>query len=300
MSLYIVTILTNMTLISFIAISAYLILIVGEVSFGQQAFFGIGAYITATSTSLLGLDILTALLLAFIVSASFALVLSVVTVRLSGLYFAVASLSFAELLRLSLYKIEYTVETNSGTIGPNGPEGFQNIRWIFENNISPEFFLIIASSCLFALIIFFMFMESSNLFKNARLVGKDQIVAQSMGIRPFFYRVSFITMAGGVAGFGGGLFALFNTYIEPSMFGIMLGVHGLAYSIIGGLGYPLGPLIGVFIDIGLLESVRVLSEYRMILFGGLVAAILIIFPEGIISPRLVSRIKRKLVKKTNA
>ena len=300
MSLYIVTILTNMTLISFIAISAYLILIVGEVSFGQQAFFGIGAYITATSTSLLGLDILTALLLAFIVSASFALVLSVVTVRLSGLYFAVASLSFAELLRLSLYKIEYTVETNSGTIGPNGPEGFQNIRWIFENNISPENFLIIASSCLLALIIFFMFMESSKLFKNARLVGKDQIVAQSMGIRPFFYRVSFITMAGGVAGFGGGLFALFNTYIEPSMFGIMLGVHGLAYSIIGGLGYPLGPLIGVFIDIGLLESVRVLSEYRMILFGGLVAAILIIFPEGIISPRLVSRIKRKLAKKTNA
>ena len=128
-------------------------------------------------------------------------------------------------------------------------------------------------------------MESSKLFKNARLVGKDQIVAQSIGIRPFFYRVGFITLAGGVAGFGGGLFALFNTYIEPSMFGIMLGVHGLAYSIIGGLGYPLGPLIGVFIDI---------------VFGGLVAAILIIFPEGILSPRLVSRIKRKLVKKTNA
>jgi len=234
------------------------------------------------------------------VSASFALVLSVLTVRLSGLYFAVASLSFAELLRLSLYKIEYTVETSSGTIGPNGPEGFQNIRWIFENNISPENFLVIALSSLLAFIIFLIFMESSKLFKNARLVGKDQIVAQSIGIRPFFYRVGFITLAGGVAGFGGGLFALFNTYIEPSMFGIMLGVHGLAYSIIGGLGYPLGPLIGVFIDIGLLESVRFLSEYRMILFGGLVAAILIIFPEGIISPRLVSRIKRKLVKKTNA
>ena len=142
MSLYFVTILTNMTLISFIAISAYLILIVGEVSFGQQAFFGIGAYITATSTTLLGLDIVIALFFSFMVSASFALVLSVLTVRLSGLYFAVASLSFAELLRLSLYKIEYTVETSSGTIGPNGPEGFQNIRWIFENNISPENFLV--------------------------------------------------------------------------------------------------------------------------------------------------------------
>ena len=65
-----------MTLISFIAISAYLILIVGEVSFGQQAFFGIGAYMTATSTALLGLDLVIALFFAFIVSASFALVLS--------------------------------------------------------------------------------------------------------------------------------------------------------------------------------------------------------------------------------
>ena len=54
-----------MTLISFIAISAYLILIVGEVSFGQQAFFGIGAYITATITTLLGLDIVIALFFSF-------------------------------------------------------------------------------------------------------------------------------------------------------------------------------------------------------------------------------------------
>ena len=159
MSLYLVTILTNMTLISFIAISAYLILIVGEVSFGQQAFFGIGAYTTAFSTALLGLDIVVALSFAVAVSAFFALVLSFLTVRLSGLYFAVASLSFAELFRLSMYKVEYTVETNSGTMGPNGPEGFQNIRWIFENNISPEKFLFVALLSLFALVLFLIFME---------------------------------------------------------------------------------------------------------------------------------------------
>ena len=300
MSLYIVTILTNMALISFIAISAYLILIVGEVSFGQQAFFGIGAYITASSTALFEFDIVTSLFFAFIASTFFALVLSILTIRLSGLYFAVASLSFAELFRLSLYKIEYTVDNGTGITGPNGPEGFQNIRWIFENNVSPGGFLLIVGSALVVLILLLIWMENSKIFKNARLVGKDQIVAQSIGIRPYFYRVSFIGFAGGIAGFGGGLFALFNTYIEPSMFGIMLGVHGLAYSIIGGLGYPLGPLLGVFIDIGLLESVRFLSEYRMIIFGGLVAAILIIFPEGIISPLSVSRIKRKLAKKTNA
>ena len=81
------------------------------------------------------------------------------------------------------------------------------------------------------------------------------------------------------------------------MFGMMLGVHSLAYTIIGGLGLPIGPILGVLIDIGILESIRFLSEYRMIIFGGLVAIILIFYPEGIISPRIASRLKRLFFKK---
>jgi len=73
----------------------------------------------------------------------------------------------------------------------------------------------------------------------------------------------------------------------------MLGIHGLAYAVIGGLGSAVGPLLGVFLDIGLLESIRPLAAYRMIIFGGLVAFLLVFRPEGIISPRLVSRLKSR-------
>ena len=83
------------------------------------------------------------------------------------------------------------------------------------------------------------------------------------------------------------------------MFGVMLGVHSLAYSIIGGLGTPVGPLLGVLIDIGLLESIRFLSEFRMIIFGGLVALILWVFPEGLLSPRFIVFIRRKINGKSN-
>ena len=63
----------------------------------------------------------------------------------------------------------------------------------------------------------------------------------------------------------------------------MLGVHSLAYGLIGGLGTAAGPLLGVLIDVGLLESVRVFQGYRMIVFGGLVALLLVFMPRGILA-----------------
>ena len=76
-----------------------------------------------------------------------------------------------------------------------------------------------------------------------------------------------------------------TTYVEPRIFDVMLGVHSLAYGLIGGLGTALGPLLGVLIDIGLLESIRVLAGYRMIIFGGLVALLLIVRPRGLLDER---------------
>ena len=294
MSLYLASVLTNMALLSFLALSAYLVLIVGEVSFGQQAFFGMGAYVAATITSIFHGDLVTALVAATLTGGFAALLLGCMTARLSGLYFSIATLSFAELYRLALLQVRFAVEVDGRKTGPDGPEGFENIRWAFENNLDVHDFLVLTSLCLLVLLGVFLWLERTRFMKNARLAGKDGILAQSLGIRPGFYRLFFITLSGGVAGFGGGLFAHFNSYIEPSMFGIMLGVHSLAYAVIGGLGTPLGPLIGVFLDIGILESIRALSQYRMIVFGGLVALLLIFLPEGILGPRTISRLKSRM------
>ena len=290
MSLYVASTLTNVALISFLALSAYLVLVVGEVSFGQQAFFAIGAYVTATVTAIFGGHIVLALFLSTIAGGLAALLLAALVIRLSGLYFAIASLCFAELLRLTLLRIRIPLEINGRSTSMDGPEGFSNIRWIFENDFEVTDFLFLTAACLLVLLLLLFYFERTTVMLRARLVGRDSILAQSLGVRPDHYRMAFIGLSGMVAGFGGALFALFNTHIEPQMFGVMLGVHALAYSIIGGLGAPLGPLIGVGIDIGLLESIRALSEYRMIAFGGLVAVLLIIFPQGLLSPRTVNRL----------
>lgn len=292
MSLYLVSVLTNITLLSFLAISAYLILIVGEVSFGQQAFFGIGAYSAAMSTSMFGTNLITGLLIGSFLGCAVAVLLACITLRLSGVYFSIATLAFAELFRLSMLQVRLKVSNEEEAIGPDGPEGMDSIRWVFENDISGQTFLFASLSVLILVIIGLSFAEKSKLFKSARIVGEDPIAAQALGIRPNHCRLMMIALSGWLAAFGGGLFAHHITYIEPSMFGIMLGVHSLAYAVIGGLGTPFGAVLGALVDIGILESIRAIASYRMIVFGGLIAILLIFFPRGILSPRTVFLFRR--------
>jgi branched-chain amino acid transport system permease protein len=125
-----------------------------------------------------------------------------------------------------------------------------------------------------------------------RMIGEDETLAGLQGISVARYKILAAGAAGALAGIGGGLYAHLTTYVEPRIFDVMLGVHSLAYGLIGGLGTALGPLLGVLIDIGLLESIRVLAGYRMIIFGGLVALLLIVRPRGLLDEQAVYRIGR--------
>ena len=123
------------------------------------------------------------------------------------------------------------------------------------------------------------------------MIGEDELAASMQGVNVTAFKLLAAALAGFIAGEGGALFAHFTTYLEPQNFGIMLGVHSLAYGLIGGLGTAVGPLLGVGIDIGLLESLRWLSEYRMIMFGGLVAVLLIFRHRGVLDEELVHRLR---------
>jgi branched-chain amino acid transport system permease protein len=131
-----------------------------------------------------------------------------------------------------------------------------------------------------------------------RQAGADALLAELQGVPVVRVRLAAAAVAGALAGVGGGLYAHLLTYVEPGNFNMMLGVHSLAYGLIGGLGTAFGPVLGVLIDIGLLESTRLFAGYRMIVFGGLVALLLIIRPRGLLDEKVVhwiaSRSKERL------
>jgi branched-chain amino acid transport system permease protein len=282
-----VGVLSNIGVVSFIALSAYLLLLTGEISFGQQAFFAIGAYAAGIATAIWGWPLSLALVWGAATGAAAALVVGLPTLRLHGLYFAVATLAFAEMVRILFELFRYQVPIDGELVGPNGPDGFGNIRYIFQNNIGAMEFMLFIYALLAATLLGFWLMERSRLGVVFRMIGEDEVLAASSGVPVTRLRLLAATMAGALAGVGGGLYAHLTTYIEPRIFDVMLGVHSLAYGLIGGLGTALGPLLGVLVDIGLLESTRLFAGYRMIVFGGLVALLLIFRPRGLLDERLV-------------
>jgi branched-chain amino acid transport system permease protein len=293
---YLVGVLSNIGVISFIALSAYLVLLTGEISFGQQAFFAIGAYAAGIATALWGWPLGAALGWGAAIASGGAVLVGVPTLRLHGLYFAIATLAFAEAVRLLFEQFQYQVMIDGEPVGPNGSDGFRGIRYIFENDVGSLQFLALIYVLLAAALAGFMLLERSRLGVAFRMIGEDTTLAELSGLAVVRLKVLAAGLAGALAGLGGGLYAHLTTYVEPRIFDVMLGVHSIAYGLIGGLGTALGPLLGVLIDIGLLESIRIFAGYRMIIFGGLVAVLLIFRPRGLLDETLVHRIGRFFVR----
>ena len=138
---YAIGVLTSIGLLSFVATSAYLLLIAGELSFGQQAFFGVGAYAAGIATAMLGLPLFLGLLIAMVCGAAVAALVGLPALRLRGLYFAMATLAAAEMLRILFELFHWQVEIGGEAVGPDGTQGFRGIRWVFERGVEPLGFL---------------------------------------------------------------------------------------------------------------------------------------------------------------
>ena len=288
---YVITVLSNIGMIAFIALSAYLLLLTGEISFGQQAYFGLGAYAAGAVTAMLLLPIWAGILVGACVAGLVAMVVGALTLRLSGLYFSISTLAFAEMVRLVLLIVHVQVEVEGEMVGPAGAEGFHGIRWMFERDLSLAQFMLLIYGLLALVLIVLLLIERSRLGSLFRMLGSDDLLAEMQGVNTVRYRILAAGVAGVIAGIGGALYAHFTTYVEPQFFNVMLGVHALAYGLIGGLGTAFGPLIGVAVDIGFLEAVRFIQGYRMIVFGGLAAVLLIFMPRGILDEERVHRLK---------
>lgn len=174
-------------------------------------------------------------------------------------------------------------------IGPDGENGFRDVRYIFDNSLGGSDYLLIVWGLVLVALLLFALLESSRYGPRLRMIGEDDIMASLNGIDVTRYKLVTSMGAGALAGLAGGLYIHSVTYVEPGVFGVMLGVHTLAYGLIGGLGTALGPILGVLIDIGFLESFHSLSQYRMIIFGGLVVILLIFRPRGLLDEIFVNR-----------
>ena len=177
---YVLTIISNIGMISLIALSAYLLLVTGQISFGQQAFFGISAYAGAIATTLWGWPFWLALIFGSGLAALAAGLIGLLTIRISGMYFSIATLAFAEMIRLSLFKLSYQIEIDGELIGPNGAEGFGEIRWIFDHDISVLEYTLLIYAVLAVVLVGMVLLERSRLGMIFRMLGGDPLLTLSL------------------------------------------------------------------------------------------------------------------------
>lgn len=265
-----------------LALSCYIVLRAGQISFGQQAFFGIGAYAGGFASALLGWPVAAALLFGAVSAAGMAWLAGLSLCRSSGFRFTLMTLVLGEFVRELLGRLHLVRQVDGRTIGMEGPLGFGGIEHYAKHGLSlPQQAAIALLVSALALAVVLV-LERGRFGRRVRASACDPGLAAAAGIDPMRARLLAFVCAGAIAGLGGALFAHQATFVEPANFGLMSGVHAVAYALLGGVGSALGPIVGTVIDVGLLESLRVTGPYRMVSFGVLIVLMLVLFPRGVL------------------
>ena len=250
---------------SLLALAVYISLSAGQLSLGQAAFMAIGAYSSALLTLHFDLYFPLVLLAGMILSAGFAALIGIPTLRLSGVYLALATVGLGELVRLLLVNLEIT----GGALGLSGiPEkgGFALIY-----------------GCL-AVVLGGMFAVTQSRFgRAAEAMREDETVAGIMGINLPRYRLVVLIVSAAIAGLAGGLNAHVSSFIGPGEFGFDAAVSILSFALLGGIRTPLGPVIGAVILTVLPEMLRPIHDYRLAVNGAIIVAVVIFRPAGILT-----------------
>lgn len=276
-----------------LGLSAYCVLLTGQVSLAQAGFFAVGSYSAGMLTTIWGWSILPALAAAGVLSGIIACAIGFPALRVKGLMLVVATIAFGEAVRLFFFNLNFRVTRGDFTVGPQGAEGFRQIRYFPQNGWSVLevlalvwFFVILAMALLW-------WMDRSRAGAVLRAVGEDELAAKSAGINITAVKVAAMTLGGVIAGIGGGLYAHYTTHIEHVQFGVALATFAIAYPIIGGLSNVFGTLVAViFIQGFLIEGLRFLGDWRNLLFGAMIVLAMNFKPKGIFDARNGNSIRK--------
>ncbi len=278
-----------------LGLSAYLLLLTGQLSLAQVGFFAIGAYCSGILTVIFGFHILPALFLGALVAGFFACIVGFPALRVKGLMLVVATIAFSEMVRLFFFNLNWRVMVNGLEVGPDSTQGFREIRYYAANGW--EQIEIVAFIWFFVILVMFALWWLDKVRAGAvlRAVGADELAAQSCGINLTLVKVSAMTGGGIIAGLAGGLYAHSVTYVDHNTFTILLATFAVAYPILGGISTVFGTLIAViFIQGVMIEGLRFLGDYRNILFGLLIILAMNLRPNGLFDGKVIPRIRKML------
>lgn len=270
----------------------------GLISLGHLGFYAIGAYLAALLALRAGVPFPLTLLAGALAAGLLAWALARPILRLRGHYFAMATLAFAEIVRLVAYNWDDVTRGASGLPGVPRPSLF---GWTAASHLE-NYYLALG---LLALAVFAVgrFVRSP-LGVSLIAARDDDQAAASVGIGVAGVRTCAFALAAGFAGAAGGLYAHYTTFVSVEPFLLHHMIEVLAMVAIGGMGTLAGPIVGAALLTLLPEVLRDLAAYRMVLYGVLLMVVIWLRPQGILGkeglaggPRTPLRLARRALER---
>ena len=258
----------------------------GLLDLGYVAFFAVGAYATALLTapsSALGteLSFWAALPLVAVVAAVTGLMIGAPVLRLRGDYLAIVTLGFGEIARLLFL---------SDALAPwvGGSQGIVGVPDIAVGNIvlrgSQAIYYPILAFCVLAAFVAWR-LAQSRVGRAWNAMREDEQVAEATGINTINYKLLAFALGAVFGCLSGALFAAKLGSVFPGSFNIIVSITVLAAVILGGVGNIPGVIVGAFALWGLPELLREFAEYRPLIYGGVLVAMMLLKPEGLLPNR---------------
>jgi branched-chain amino acid transport system permease protein len=243
----------------------------GMHSFGHAAYFGLGAYGAALLVKWLAVPMGVGLVAAPLVALAGALLFGWFAVRLSGVYLAMLTLAFAQIVWAAVFQWENLTGGSNGVIGVWPPPPFDQ-AWVY--------FLLTLVLALTAVLLLRRFLFAP--FGYAMRAGRDSALrAEAIGIDVKCIHWLGFAIAGAVCGVAGGLFAFAKGSISPETIGVSRSIDGLVMVLLGGIQTLTGPIVGATVFATLQDTVMRQTEYWRALLGVIILLLVLAFPQGI-------------------
>ena len=258
----------------------------GQLTLGHAAYMAVGAYASTLLTMKVGLSFWLAFPLAGLISSLVALLIGYPTLRIKGVYFAIITFAFAEIVRLLIVHWPSLLGGYGGI--PDVPPPSPIFTISFKSRI-PYYYLILAV-CLFTYWVMVR-IDKSRIGQIFSSIHESDTLAESIGINIMRYKVTAFCIGCFFAGLSGSFYAHYFNFTSPEFFTIWQSVYCLLFVIVGGVGSVWGPLLGSFFMTLVPELLRVARELEPVIYAVILIAVMFLLPGGLVT--LPSRLRGK-------
>jgi branched-chain amino acid transport system permease protein len=246
----------------------------GQISIAQAGFAAIGAYGSAQLATWYGLPYWLGLPAAALASALVGYLFGLLSLRVADHYLALTSMAFCAILQLLLVHLE---DWTGGAVGLAVPPA--SVAGITLDKPIQLYALIMP--CAVAATWLLHSLRQAKLGRAFAALRMSEVGAAAVGIPVLHHKALAFALSAFLGAWGGGLFALQTSYLDPAQFGILESVRLIAIAVIGGLLNPLGPAIGATIFVLLPEVMGGFGRYMTLVFSLALLACLVLAPAGL-------------------